>query len=113
MSKKPSPEKIQPTKIMATIPPTPSIQEDPQPEPPGQTVFVCASKFSKAFSLQAAHDFKAGKVEKAGQILLPDGQIIAAGPTYETIMSSDLIQMVKSGVLQASTFGKTNRAKGI
>jgi hypothetical protein len=45
-------------------------------------------------------------VEKAGQILLPDGQIIAAGPTYETIMSSDLIQMVKSGVLQASTFGK-------
>lgn len=79
---------------------------------PGRVVFVCASKFSKAFSSQAAKDFQSGKVQNAGQILLPDGQIITAGPTYETTMSSELLQMVKDGALQASTFGKLLSRRG-
>lgn len=83
----------------------------PAPEPPGKTVFVCCSKFSTAFARRAAQDFQAGKVEKAGQIVLPDGQIIDAGPTYETTMSPALIQMVKDGILQASNFGKLKGGK--
>ena len=82
-----------------------------EPEPPGKVIFVCGSKFSKSFVHQAAKDFQAGKVEKAGQIVLPDGQIITAGPTYETTMSSALIQMVKDGILQASNFGKLKGGK--
>jgi hypothetical protein len=74
--------------------------------PVGRTVFVCASKFSKSFSLKAAEDFQAGKVKGSGEILLPDGKTIKAGPTYETTMSAELLQMIMSGVLQASVFGK-------
>ena len=103
MSKKTSPEKI---------PPAPPIQEGTQPEPPGKTVFVCGSKFSKAFSLQAAQDFRAGRVKGAGQIVLPDGQIIKAGPTYETTTSPGLMEMLKAGVLQASIFGKLSKGGG-
>lgn len=75
-------------------------------EPAGRTVFVCCSKFSKPFMAQAAQDFRAGKVKAAMQMQLPDGQIITAGPTYETRMSPEMLQMIKSGVLQASNFGK-------
>jgi hypothetical protein len=83
----------------------------PVHEPPGKIVFVSCSKFSKQFALRAAQDFQAGKVEKAGQIVLPDGQIIDAGPTYETTTSPSLIQMVKDGILQASNFGKLKGGK--
>ena len=106
MSKKPTQSgKVPP---ITPDPPTPEIA---QPEPPGKTVFVCGSKFSKAFTIQAAQDFRAGRVEGAGQIVLPDGQIIQAGPTYETTMSPALIQMVKDGILQASNFGKLKGGK--
>ncbi|MGB5101040.1 MAG: hypothetical protein WBN94_10650, partial [Methanothrix sp.] len=64
------------------------------------------SKFSKPFMAQAAQDFRAGKVKAAMQMQLPDGQIITAGPTYGTRMSPEMLQMIKSGVLQASNFGK-------
>jgi hypothetical protein len=80
-------------------------------EPAGKIVFVCGSKFSKPFAHQAAEDFQAGKVKDAGQIVLPDGQIISAGPTYETTTSPSLIQMIKDGVLQASNFGKLKGGK--
>ena len=80
-------------------------------EPAGKIVFVSCSKFSKQFARRAAQDFQAGKVEKAGQIVLPDGQIIDAGPTYETTTSPALIQMIKDGVLQASNFGKLKGGK--
>ena len=97
----------------------------PVPEPPGKTVFVCGSKFSKQFALRAAADFRSGEINadhtvailpdgreiKAGQIVLPDGQIIDAGPTYETTMGPSLIQMIKDGVLQASNFGKLKGGK--
>ena len=77
----------------------------------GRTVFVSGSKFSKPFMLQAAQDFQAGKVKGAAQIRLPDGQTITAGPTYETTMSPELMQLIKAGVLQASTFGKMARRR--
>jgi hypothetical protein len=80
-------------------------------EPPGKTVFVCASKFSKAFTAHAALAFKKGLVKSASQIVLPDGQVITAGPTYETTMSTDLIELIKAGVLQASAFGKLKGGK--
>lgn len=83
------------------------------PEPAGKTVFVCCSKFSKAFSGAACMAFKKGLVKGAGQIVLPDGQIITAGPTYETHISPDLIEMIKAGVLQASIFGKMNGGKKV
>lgn len=83
----------------------------PVAEPPGKVIFVCGSKFSKSFVHQAAKDFQAGRVEEAGQIVLPDGQIIQAGPTYETTMSPSLIQMIKDGILQASNFGKLKGGK--
>ena len=73
----------------------------------GRAVFVSGSKFSKPFMLQASQDFRAGKVKGAAQIRLPDGQTITAGPTYETRMSPELMQLIKAGVLQASTFGKS------
>lgn len=82
-----------------------------EPDPPGKVIFVCGSKFSKSFVHQAAKDFQARRVEEAGQIVLPDGQIIQAGPTYETTMSPALIQMVKDGILQASNFGKLKGGK--
>jgi hypothetical protein len=82
-----------------------------EPKPPGKIVFVCCSKFSTAFARRAAQDFQAGKVEKAGQIVLPDGQIIDAGPTYETTTSPSLIQMIKDGILFASNFGKLKGGK--
>ena len=82
-----------------------------EPEPPGKVIFVCGSKFSKSFVHRAAMDFQARRVEEAGQIVLPDGQIIQAGPTYETTMSPALIQMIKDGVLQASNFGKLKGGK--
>jgi hypothetical protein len=81
-----------------------------QHRPPGKTVFVWASKFSKAFTFQAAQAFKKGLVKGPGQIVLPDGQVITAGPTYETTMNSDLVQMIRAGVLQASAFGKLKGA---
>ena len=80
-------------------------------EPAGKIVFVCGSKFSKQFALRAAEDFQAKRVDGAGQIVLPDGQIIQAGPTYETTTSPSLIQMVKDGILQASNFGKLKGGK--
>jgi hypothetical protein len=97
----------------------------PASEPPGKVIFVCGSKFSKQFALRAAADFRSGEINadhtvailpdgreiKAGQIVLPDGQIIDAGPTYETITSPALIQMIKDGVLQASKFGKLKGGK--
>lgn len=82
-----------------------------EPDPPGKVIFVCGSKFSKQFALRAAEDFQAKRVDGAGQIVLPDGQIISAGPTYETTMSPSLIQMVKDGILQASNFGKLKGGK--
>ena len=82
-----------------------------EPDPPGKVIFVCGSKFSKQFALRAAEDFQAKRVDGAGQIVLPDGQIIQAGPTYETTMSPALIQMVKDGILQASNFGKLKGGK--
>lgn len=82
-----------------------------EPEPPGKVIFVCGSKFSKQFALRAAEDFQAKRVDGAGQIVLPDGQIISAGPTYETTMSPSLIQMIKDGILQASNFGKLKGGK--
>jgi hypothetical protein len=75
-------------------------------EPPGKTVFVCGSKFSKGFALRAAEDFKKGLVRASGQVILPDGQVIKAGPAYETTMSLGLMQMIRDSVLQASIFGK-------
>jgi hypothetical protein len=75
-------------------------------ESPLKTVFVSCSKFSKAFSTHAALAFKKGLVKSAGQIVLPDGQVIKAGPTYETTMSPDLLQMIREGAIQASIFGK-------
>lgn len=80
-------------------------------EPPGKTIFVCASKFSKAFSVHAALAFKKGLVENAGQIVLPDGQIITAGPTYETTTSPGLLELIRAGALQASIFGKLKGGK--
>ena len=75
-------------------------------EPPGRVVYVTGSKFSKTFTAQAAQDYQSQKVKEAMQIVLPDGQIITAGPTYETNMSPDLMQLIKRGVVQASNFGK-------
>ena len=80
-------------------------------EPPTGTVFVCASKFSKTFSMHAALAFKKGLVKDAGQIVLPDGQMITAGPTYETATSPDLIGLIRAGVLQVSVFGKLKGGK--
>ena len=93
-------------------------QDDAKPEvakaanPPGRTLYVCASKFSKPFMTRAAQDFQAGKVQAAMQIILPDGQTIAAGPTYETSESPDLIKMIKTGIISASIFGKLQRKGG-
>jgi hypothetical protein len=83
-----------------------------KPEPAGRTVYVCGSKFSKSFTGRAAEDFRAGKVNEAGQIVLPDGQIIRAGPTYETMTSPALLQLIKDGTLQASIFGKLAKRGG-
>lgn len=77
------------------------------PEKPSErTVYVCGSKFSKSFLRQAALDYQKGVVGSAGQIMLPDGQVIQAGPTYETKLSPQLLQMIKRGILQASSFGR-------
>jgi hypothetical protein len=87
----------------------PKLKTDNPPlvqETPGRVVYVTGSKFSKPFMAQAAQDYQAGKVKEAMQIMLPDGQTITAGPTYESHMSLALMQMIKKGVLQASNFGK-------
>lgn len=75
-------------------------------KPPERAIYVSGSKFSKAFMQQAAQDLRTGRVKDVGQIILPDGQVIQAGPTYETCLSPGLLQMIKNGILQASTFGK-------
>ena len=82
------------------------VEKTKPPESPGRVVYVSGSKFSHPFRVQAAKDFQAGLVKDAMQIQLPDGQIITAGPTYETHISADLLQLIKIGVLQASNFGK-------
>jgi hypothetical protein len=87
----------------------PKLKTDNPPlveETPGRVVYVTGSKFSKSFVAQAAQDYQAGKVKGAMQIMLPDGQIITAGPTYESHMGPTLMQMIKRGVVQASNFGK-------
>lgn len=78
-------------------------------KPPERSVYVSGSKFSRPFMQRAALDFKAGKVKGAGQIMLPDGQVIQAGPTYETTLSPGLLQMIRQGILQASSFGRLRR----
>ena len=100
------------TVIDGEVKPGDAVQKNPaQAETPmtvlhGRAIYVCGSKFSRPFMLQAAQDFQAGKVKGAAQIRLPDGQTITAGPNYETRMGPELMQLIKKGVLQASTFGK-------
>lgn len=72
---------------------------------PERDVYVSGSKFSKAFMQRAALDFQAGRVKDVGQIILPDGLAIKAGPAYRTTMSQELQQLIKAGILQASNFG--------
>ena len=91
-----------------------------EPEPPEEEIFlepeevdipvyVFAPKHSKSFRKLAAKQFSEGVVSKKGCILLPDGQIIAAGATLKTLMKPELKRMFIDGTLLA---GKAPRKEG-
>lgn len=80
------------------------IEEEPiflEPEEVDVPVYVFAPKHSKSFRKLAAKQFSDGTVSKKGCILLPDGQIIAAGATIKTLMKPELKRMFIMGTLLA------------
>lgn len=88
------------------------IEEEPiflEPEEVDVPVYVFAPKHSKSFRKLAAKQFSEGTVSKKGCILLPDGQIIAAGATIKTLMKPELKRMFIMGTLLA---GKAPRKEG-
>jgi hypothetical protein len=88
----------------APMPDVPIDEEEPiflEPEEVDIPVYVFAPKHSKSFKTLAAKQFSEGIVTKKGCILLPDGQIIAAGATIKTLMKPELKRLFISGALLA------------
>jgi len=77
------------------------VPEPLEPEEVGIQIYVFAPKHSKSFRKLAAVQFQAGKVDKAGTVLLPDGQTIRAGVTVKTEMLPELKVMLRDGVFLA------------
>lgn len=75
-------------------------------------IFAHMPNRSKMARKQADEDFRMGKVQNPAMMLLPDGQIICAGGTVKTVMSTGIKAMARSGKLVIGKALKGAKVRG-
>lgn len=65
----------------------------------GTKVVVVLPKFSRALKDMQREQFKSGKVEKFGQIMLDDGKVLNINESYVLPLTFEIKKLLKKGIL--------------